>query len=121
MPNYVKILNKELNIQSKEQYADKVIKDKHKNYIEQPDEYFKLKGVWCNWYDFIGIDTKKFIQDKHKWIKFCKEKNVKSLDDYKELYKLNEVLPFNPADFYKGCLDIDIELEFNTKRRTYSE
>ena len=117
--NYVKALNKELNIQSKEQYADsdKVIKDKHKNYIEKPDEYFKLKGVWNNWYDFIGIDTKKFIQDKNKWIKFCKEKNVKSLDDYKELCKLNEVLPINPADFYKGFVSIPVELGLYTKRR----
>ena len=118
--NYVKELNKELNIQSKEQYADsdKVIKDKHKNYIEQPDEYFKLKGVWNNWYDFIGIDTKKIIQDKNEWIKFCKEKNVKSLDDYKELCKLNEVLPFNPADFYIGFVSIPVELGLYTKRRT---
>ena len=118
--NYVKALNKELNIQSKEQYADsdKIIQNKHKNYIEQPDEYFKFKGVWNNWYDFIGIDTKKFIQDKNKWIKFCKEKNVKSLDDYKELCKLNEVLPINPADFYKGFVSIPVELGLYTKRRT---
>ena len=116
--NYVKALNKELNIQSKEQYADsdKIIKDKHKNYIEKPDEYFKLKGVWNNWYDFIGIDTKKFIQDKNKWIKFCKEKNVKSLDDYKELCKLNEVLPINPADFYKDFSNIPKELGINRNR-----
>jgi hypothetical protein len=31
--NYVKQLNKELNIHSSEEYADKVIKDKHKNYF----------------------------------------------------------------------------------------
>ena len=31
--NYVRELNKELNIQSKEEYANKIIKDKHKNYI----------------------------------------------------------------------------------------
>jgi predicted helicase len=120
--NYVKELNKELNIQSKEQYADKVIKDKHKNYIVNPEEYFKLKGVWSNWYDFIGVDTTKFIQDKNDWIKFCKEKNVNSLEKYKELCKIYEILPFNPEDFYVGCLDIDIELNFEKpRRRTYSE
>ena len=119
--NYVKELNKQLNIQSKEQYADKVIKDKHKNYIENPEEYFKSKCVWTNWYDFIGVDTKKFIQDKNDWIIFCKENNVKSFDEYNELCKLYKELPMNPQEFYIGCLDIDIELEFNTKRRTYSE
>jgi superfamily II DNA or RNA helicase len=119
--NYVRALNKELNIQSKEEYADKVIKDKHKNYIENPEEYFKSKCVWSNWYDFIGVDTKKFIQDKNDWINFCKEKEVNSLEKYKELCKLYEKLPINPVDFYIGCLDIDVELDFNTKRRTYSE
>ena len=42
--NYIRELNKELNIQSLEEYADKVIKDKHKNYIENPEEYFKFKA-----------------------------------------------------------------------------
>ena len=55
--NYVRQLNKELNIQSKEEYV--IIKDKHKNYIENPEEYFKLKCIWSNWYDFIGVD--KFL------------------------------------------------------------
>ena len=115
--NYVRELNKELNIQSKEQYADKVIKDKHKNYIDNPEEYFKLKGVWSNWYDFIGVDTKKFIQDKNDWINFCKENNVNSLDEYNELCKIHEELPLNPADFYIGFISIPIELELYTKRR----
>jgi len=115
--NYVKQLNKELNIQSSEEYADKIMKDKHKNYIENPEEYFKLKGVWTNWYDFIGVNTTKFIQDKNDWINFCKEKNVKSLDDYKELCKLYDVLPTNPAYFYKDFVSIPIELGLYTKRR----
>jgi predicted helicase len=119
--NYVKQLNKELDIQSKEEYSSKQIKDKHINYIDDAETHFKSKCVWINWYDFIGVDTKKFIQDKNDWINFCKENNVKSLDEYNELCKLHEKLPMNPQEFYIGCLDIDIELEFNTKRRTYSE
>jgi len=115
--NYVRELNKELNIQSKEQYADKVMKDKHKNYIENPEEYFKLKGVWSNWYNFIGVDTKKFIQDKNDWINFCKENNVKSLDNYYKLCKSYEELPLNPVDFYIGFVSIPIELGLYTKRR----
>jgi len=115
--NYVRQLNKELNIQSKEEYSDKIIKDKHKNYIENPEEYFKLKGVWSNWYDFMGVDTTKFIQDKNDWINFCKEKNVKSLEDYKELYKLYEIIPINPIDFYKDFSNIPKELGINKNRR----
>jgi predicted helicase len=113
--NYVISLNKELNIQSKEQYVK--IKDKHKNYIDDPEGYFKEKGIWSDWYDFIGIDTKKFIQDKNDWYQFCKENNVNSLDDYNELCKLHEKLPMNPCDFYIGFVTIPIELGFYSKRR----
>ena len=113
--NYVISLNKELNIQSKEDYVK--IKDIHKNYIDDPEKYFKEKGIWSDWYDFIGIDTKKFIQDKNDWLNFCKDNNVKSLDDYNELCKLHEELPMNPGDFYIGFGTIPIELGFYSKRR----
>jgi predicted helicase len=113
--NYVKELNKQLNIQSKEEYADKIIRDKHTHYIERPEEYFK--GIWKNWYDFLGVNTNKFIQDKEDWKIFCKEHNVYSLDDYYELCKLYNNLPINPSDFYKECLDISIELGFKKTRR----
>ena len=115
--NYVKQLNKELNILSSEEYADKIIKDKHKKYIENQEEYFKLKGVWTNWYDFIGVNTTKFIQDKNDWINFCKENNVKSLDNYKELCKLYDVLPANPMYFYKDFSNFLKELGINRNRR----
>ena len=115
--NYIRELNKELNIQSLEEYADKVIKDKHKNYIENPEEYFKFKGVWSNPYDFLGVDTTKFIQDKNDWINFCKENNVKLLDDYKELCKIYEKLPLSPIDFYKNFSNIPKEIGINKNRR----
>jgi predicted helicase len=116
--NYVKELNKQLNIQDKENYTNNIsIKEKHKMYIENPEEYFRLKGVWTNWYDFMGVDIKKFIQDKNDWINFCKNKNVKSLNDYKNLCKLHEELPKNPADFYKDFSSIPNELRINKGRR----
>ena len=119
--NFIQQLNKELKLDNKEDYTKEFVKTYHEKYIEyikNPEEYFKLKGVWTNWYDFMGIDTSKFIQDKNDWIKFCKENNVKSLMDYNNLCKLNEILlPSNPADFYKEFVSISIELELNTKRR----
>lgn len=116
--NYVKELNKQLNIQSKEDYTKESVKVYHEKYIEYikyPEEYFK--GIWKNWYDFIGVNTKKIIQDKNDWINFCKENNVKSLNEYNELCKLYDVLPMNPADFYIGFVSIPIELGLYTKRR----
>lgn len=119
--NFIKQLNKELKLNNKEDYCQEFVKIYHEKYIEyikNPEEYFKLKGVWTNWYDFMGIDTSNFIQDKNDWIKFCKENNVKSLTDYNNLCKLNELLlPANPADFYKEFISISIELELDTKRR----
>jgi predicted helicase len=115
--NYVRELNKELNIISKEHYVLENTKLKHTNYIEKPDEYFKSKGVWSDWYDFIGIDTNKFIQTKNEWIKLCKENNVSSLDDYKILCDMYEKLPRVPCDFYKDFSSISKELNINKTRR----
>jgi len=57
--NYIKQLNKELDINSKEDYVKKQLQ--HKMYIPQPEEYFCKKCVWTNWYDFMGLDTSQFI------------------------------------------------------------
>ncbi len=113
--NYVKSINASLNIQSKKEYIER--KDSHSNFISSPEEYFKSKGVWNNWYDFMGVDTANFIQSKQEWIKFCKEKNVKSLDDYYIYCGQLNVLPKEPADFYKDFTNIPNELGFNRTRR----
>jgi superfamily II DNA or RNA helicase len=116
--NYIRELNKELNILDKEDYTnDPDVKKNHKMYIPNPDTYFTSKGVWTNWYDFLGINTDKFIQDKNDWIHFCKEKNVKSIDDYKKLCQINEQLPRNPSEFYKHFSNILSELRINSSRR----
>lgn len=116
--NYIKQLNKEFNIQDKEEYTNNIsIKEKHKLYIENPEEYFRLKGVWTNWYDFMGVDTKKFIQDKKDWINFCKDNNVNSIDEYKKICDLFDELPKNPGDFYKDFSSIHNELKLNRGRR----
>ena len=113
--NYVKSINASLNIQSKKEYIER--KDSHSNFIDSPEEYFKSKGVWNNWYDFMGGDTTKFIQSKQEWINFCKEKNIKSLDNYYVACEEHNVLPKEPADFYKDFTNIPTELGFNRNRR----
>ncbi len=112
--NYIKSINKELNITSTNEYITK--KDIHKYYIEEPERYFKRKGMWKNWYDFMGVDTSIFIQNKEQWIQFCKEQNIKSADEYYENCKIYEELPLYPDLFY---IDLKINMLFNntSKRR----
>jgi predicted helicase len=113
--NYVRSINCSLNIKSKKEYSQS--QNKHIHFIDSPEEYFKLKGVWNNWYDFMGSNIKKFIQSKQEWINFCKEKNIKSLDDYYNYCEVYDVLPKEPADFYKDFTNIPSELGFNRNRR----
>lgn len=113
--NYVRSINTGLNIKSKKEYIQ--TQEFHSNFIVSPEEYFKSKGIWNNWYDFMGVDTSKFIQSKQEWINLCKEKNIKTLDDYYKFCEINDVLPKEPADFYKDFTNIPTELGFNRNRR----
>jgi len=113
--NYVRSINSILNIKSKKDYNQH--QEIHSNFIAYPEEYFKSKGVWNNWYDFMGVDTTKFIQSKQEWINFCKEKGIKSLDEYYIYCEKYDILPKEPADFYKNFTNIPSELQFNRTRR----
>ena len=113
--NYVRSINVSLNIKSKKEYVQR--QDSHSNFIASPEEYFKAKGVWNNWYHFMGVNTLNFITSKQEWINFCKEKNVKTLDDYYMFCEEHDVLPKEPADFYKDFTNIPSELGFNRNRR----
>ena len=113
--NYVKSINHSLHISSKREYIR--MEHRHSNFIHNAEEYFKAKGVWTNWYDFMGVDTMKFIQSKQDWIKFCKEKNVISLDSYYDCCEIYQELPKEPADFYRDFTNISNEIGFYQKRR----
>jgi superfamily II DNA or RNA helicase len=115
--NYVREINREMKIKSKEMYVDKKIISNHKHYVEKAEEYFKLKGVWDNWYDFLGYDTSKFLKTKSEWVNFCKEKNVQTLEDYEEISEKYECLPKNPTDYYREFSNIQNELGLYKKRR----
>jgi superfamily II DNA or RNA helicase len=113
--NYVRSINLTLNIKSKKEYIER--KYNHINFIAFPEEYFKSKGVWNSWYDFMGVDTTKFIQSKQHWINFCKEKNIKSLDDYYMACEEHDILPKEPDELYSHFTNIPSELGFMNRRR----
>jgi predicted helicase len=109
--NYVKLINKSLNIKSKEEYVRYELK--HEVYIDNPEVYFKSKCVWTNWYDFIGVDTSKYFKTKQELIKFCKDKNIRNIPDYEKACKIYEQLPYNPCEMYIDFSNINIELGYN--------
>lgn len=113
--NYVRSINRELVIQSKKEYTEK--RRFHSNFVENPEEYFKANGVWTDWYDFMGFDTSKFIQSKQEWKNFCKEIKITTLDKYYEGCELYNLLPKEPADFYKDFGNITDELGLRERRR----
>lgn len=113
--NYINAINKSLNIKSKKEYMESCSKN---NILHNaPEKYFKGKGVWNGWYDFIGYKTDKFIQSKQEWINYCKEKKITSINEYHKSSETYDVLPQIPADFYKDFTNIPNELGFNTNRR----
>jgi hypothetical protein len=64
-----------------------------------------------------GFNIDNFIQDKNEWVKFCINKNVKSLDDYNKLCQSYTNIPKNPNEFYKDFSNILKELNITKNRR----
>ena len=113
--NYIKSINKKLNIKSKNDYYDNKLN--HENFINLPDDYFKSKGVWIDWYDFLDINKDNLIKNKSEWKKFCIEKNIKTKEDYKKCLELYDILPKDPVELYKDFSNLSNELfELNNNR-----
>lgn len=112
--NFCRSMNKRFDLQSKEDYL-KLYRSEF--FIENVKEYFSKKGIWENWYHFLGIDTSGFIQDKDLWKKYCNTRNIKSLSEYKKISLIDTRLPTDPGEFYKGFSNIGHELEFYNRRR----
>lgn len=102
--------NRHLGITSCAEY--RISRDNRRtgDFIDSPETYFKAKGVWGGWYDFMGCDTSKFIQTKEAWINYCNEKNIRSLEDYWAACEVYDVLPKEPAEFYSAFSNILLEL-----------
>jgi predicted helicase len=106
--NYVKVINRCLKINSRCDYYNS--REIHEQFIDNPHIYFSNKGVWINWCEFLGYETSHLIQTKQKWINFCKEKEIRTLDDYNKFIKIYNELPKDPEDFYNDFSNISNEL-----------
>jgi len=112
--NYVRQLNKELDIQSKNDYH--LFKDRHIQYIEDPEQYFKQKGVWENWLHFLGIETKNLIKTPEEWLEFCISKNITSVKEYEKACDIYKQLPKNPSLLYENFTNVFEQLSPPSRR-----
>jgi predicted helicase len=110
--NYHRLLNQENKIESKEEYTI----GKYPEYVKNPEEYFKSKGVWSSWYDFLGVDTSKFLQNIQEWRAFCKNKKI-TVKNYNEFSQIHEELPKDPSEFYVDFRNLTAELGIHKNRR----
>lgn len=115
---FYKALLKQHDIKSKREYDDFVHEDK-KDDIER---YFKSKGVWPDkgWYDLLSIDTSKYPSLKDEWKRVCKEKNIKSMEEYKTYCEQPDSdLPSEPDKLYhkEWTSSIEVELGISRPRR----
>ena len=110
---YMLLKNKvqQFEIKDKRDYLEKIQNYNVFNNIKSPDK--KYKEYWKNWYDFLGINTNKFIQTKEEWKKYCSTKNIIFINDYYKLCEINNFLPTMPKDLYVNFTDIESELGLN--------
>lgn len=113
--NYVRCLNKELAMYTKDDYFKS--KMYHKYWFDDPEKHFKQQCVWRDWYHFLGVDTASFLQSKHEWLQFCMQHNVQSLEEYISLSKKYTQIPLHPSEFYKDFTNILSELGILRVRR----
>lgn len=88
----------------------KCVKDYKNDYsvLKNPDIYFGK--YWLGWFNYLSIDTSKWIQNLNDWKDYCYQKNIKNIDDY---YNCNdEILPPEPAYFYAGFTNFNYELQY---------
>lgn len=115
---YMKFINRQLRISSKVEYNDSSRRGAFSHWVALPDIYFARFGVWVNWYDYLGVDTSGFIQDKGQWLEYCKLHHITNYKEYYELQKIKKDLPLYPEDLYIEFTNIDYELnKINSIRR----
>jgi hypothetical protein len=93
-----------MGLGSREEYEARA--GEHPKYIVKPEEYFK--DWWVAWYHFLGVDTSGFPSTKADWIRICKERGIKTWEEYKK--RLTSDMPANPREMYEDYISWDKEM-----------
>jgi predicted helicase len=70
-------------------------------WMNDTENFFMKRGVWKGWFDFLNYDSYPFIQSKTEWDKYCIYNDIKTIFDYKNWCKRDNVLPPHPDVMYK--------------------
>jgi superfamily II DNA or RNA helicase len=101
---YSRDLIKRMKFNSVKEYMDKNFPGK----IENADSHFYK--IWNNWFDYLSIDTSKWIKDKYDFINYCKNNNIRNTNDYYKYIDNHECLPPEPEYFYNNFTNLNDEL-----------
>lgn len=69
----------------------------------EPDEKYKLH--WKGWYDFLGINTEKYIKTLNEWIEkvnYLKINTVNKYFTFCNMKEYSDILPMYPEELYKS-------------------
>ena len=103
---YNKELLKEMNFKTVQEYLNKDFQDK----IKDADSHFYK--IWINWFDYLSIDTSKWIKNKNDMIKYCKENNITNTKEYYANISNHACLPSEPQYLYNNFTNLINELGY---------
>lgn len=94
---YIRSVNKSLGITSEKEYI--LSRKKHPQYIENAELYFKSKGVWRGWTDYLDLYEYDFFS-LIEWRKVCREYKITTREEYEEQCEKCPKLPKEPELVY---------------------
>lgn len=94
-----------LNLKHKREYIQYA---KMNGYVLDP--FYKYKNYWIGWYNFLGIDIKKYPKDLDEWRKRCKELKLSNYQEYQIECTGNSCLPNMPEELYPLFTNFQEEL-----------
>lgn len=109
---YMRLINRQLGITSREIYFDSSIRSRFASYnwIDKPAEYFGKHHIWQGWYHFLGVDTSIYPATKEEWLVYCVSSGITNYEEYFEKQKKDSKLPEFPEELYIGFVDVQYEL-----------
>jgi superfamily II DNA or RNA helicase len=110
---YMRLINRQLGITSREMYFDSSIRARfaYYNWIDKPADYFIKHRIWRGWYYYLGVDTSSYPATKEEWLEYCVCNGITNYEEYFEKQKKDSRLPEHPEELYRDFSNITVELE----------